>query len=290
MAFMKKRSLIGMIALLSLSLLFSGCPGDSGDLLLEKTKSLAAELGPNAWASRGAITLTGDITLNKNFTLPEDISLSIPAGKTFTTSSGKTLTVERGGRITAAGNLILESGSNSTIDGIVTVKSGGHFTNNGSNPITGLIVVEAGGKYTSNTFSIGDNAALLSLIDGRLIFNSTSLILDGEAELTKNTLIDTINGIMMLKINSTLTIASSITLTIKNNTAAQSAVVGESGEIAPRIIAFGNFDFSDAGNTRINFYDKAGAALSGGKVGSGKIYKWDSNADNNGNPGWKGTS
>jgi hypothetical protein len=287
---MKKRFSIGMIALLSVSLFFSSCPADGGSSLIAKTKSLATDLGPHAWASRTTIVLTEDIMLDKNFTLPADISLSIPAGKTFIADFGRTFTVEKGGSVTIAGNLILESGSKDTIDGTVTVKSGGSFTNNGGNPITGLIVVEAGGKYASSAFSIGNSTALLSLTNGKLFFNSSSLILDGEAELTKNSLIDTVSGSLTLKRNSTFTIAASITLTIKNSTAILHAIVGEDGGNESRIIVFGNFNFLDVSNTDINFYDNNGTALTLNSNGNGKIYQWNANANGRGNPGWKATS
>jgi hypothetical protein len=121
---------LGALAALMLAMvLFVGCaeespvgpsftpgpetPGDPGDPTPtpkgnpEGAAKLATALGGNASVEGSKVTLIDNITVSDPVTIPEGVTISVPATKTLTVADGATFTVADKGTVDVAGNLIV---------------------------------------------------------------------------------------------------------------------------------------------------------------------------------------
>ncbi|MDR1230940.1 MAG: hypothetical protein LBK61_06015 [Spirochaetaceae bacterium] len=95
---MEKKFFSGMAVLLIASLFFLGCPTDGDDddtppPSKSEAETLVDDLGGKATVDGKVVTLTDDVELAKDVTIPNDVTLKIDAGKTLTVPKDRTLTV-----------------------------------------------------------------------------------------------------------------------------------------------------------------------------------------------------
>jgi hypothetical protein len=94
---MKKKFFTGMaVLLLGASLFFFGCGGDDEPELppaKSAEESLKDDLGGKAAVDGTTVTLTDNVELTKEVTVPEGVTLSVPKDKTLTVGAGGSLTV-----------------------------------------------------------------------------------------------------------------------------------------------------------------------------------------------------
>jgi hypothetical protein len=118
----KKFFLCGMAALLSVSLFFLGCPGDSDDddEVKSPAQNLGDSLGSGVTVAGDVVTLTADKEIAVAVVIPSGVTLVVPANRTLTVMSGGSLTVTGtlrgavGGTDTAASQIVVQSGGTVT--------------------------------------------------------------------------------------------------------------------------------------------------------------------------------
>ncbi|MFP3090210.1 hypothetical protein LQZ21_07765 [Treponema sp. TIM-1] len=169
---MKKKLLYGMIALLSVSLFFIGCPTEADDGGApgspfddsggkrpspgESAKALAATLTslgiPVVDAGNGKLRISNATTITQPFAVPSGVELTVVTGTTIsapvTVGSGATLVVPSGtitvqdgtgtqGTITNAGTIEVQSGGNLNVAATGTLNNTGTIEVQGSGTLTG---------------------------------------------------------------------------------------------------------------------------------------------------------
>jgi hypothetical protein len=144
-----------MAALVSVSLIFLGCPTESDDSPGYSPEQAAAELAAVLGADKATVS-GATVTLIDNVNIPAALTVTVGNGVTLDVASAKTLTVDgvidNNGEISVSGTYIIPAptgditsrGSN---NGKVTVKSGGDLQSYGDAIAgEGETVVETGGK------------------------------------------------------------------------------------------------------------------------------------------------
>ncbi|MFP3089563.1 hypothetical protein LQZ21_04470 [Treponema sp. TIM-1] len=129
---MKKKIFYGMIALLSVSLFFLGCPTDTSD----DTSSI----GTPTWPETGN-TNTPPSTAQAAANLAAVLTASAPAGVTVTPNANGSVTIT-GGILPISDSLKIDSGVKIVVETGATLAVTGSITNDGT------IEVADGGKYT----------------------------------------------------------------------------------------------------------------------------------------------
>jgi hypothetical protein len=189
---MKKKILYGLIALLSVSVLFLACStGTSNDDTTiasipvdpdpiapippvspaAKAQDLANALGSDK------VTVTGSIVTIDNSGTPVSVSdVSIPLGVTIVVPTGETLTLSGtdnyvAGNFTVEGTVAVASGGELTVAGDLTVEGGVTVESGAEIAVAGALTVPSGGDFTvegeinntgdivvEGTYTIDDNA------------------------------------------------------------------------------------------------------------------------------------
>jgi hypothetical protein len=247
-----KKFLFGMAALVSVSLIFLGCPTESDDSPGYSPEQAAAELavalGADKVTVNGAtVTLTADVTIDAGTTatVGSGVTLDVAANKTLTVNGA----IDNSGNIEVSGTYIVPAptgdisrGSN---NGTVTVKSGGTLESYANLDGTGTNTVEAGGKVafkktgaegsTTPKYiagSSGDSPELFVLnagtdggpTGGTFTFGNGFYILGGSVSVNA-TWVQVNEGLIITKDvsfslaeNAVLTIPNGKMLTLKNST------------------------------------------------------------------------
>ncbi|MDR1468620.1 MAG: hypothetical protein LBT00_04940 [Spirochaetaceae bacterium] len=183
----KKFFIIGLTALLGVSLFLTGCPTDADDTdgLSEAEKATnelanTGVLNGKATASGTTVTLKEGVDLEdaEPFVIPAGVTLAVPDGIILSVDSTAeltvtgaltvegTLTIPQSGEIVveSGGEYVLEDGADGTNEGTITIESGGSTWGKGGD-ITGngVNVVEKGGKAylhgttaTDRDYVVGD--------------------------------------------------------------------------------------------------------------------------------------
>ncbi|MDR2150927.1 MAG: hypothetical protein LBO67_09025 [Spirochaetaceae bacterium] len=141
---MTKKFLFSLIALVSISVVFMGCPEDASKTIAQE---LQKELGGSSVADVDGttVTLKAAKTLDKNITVPSGITLTIKSGTTLTTST-YTLTVK--GTLVVQGTLVAGTAT-------VVGKSGGQ------------VKIETGGVCAATIFYPNGAGAAAAAVAGK---------------------------------------------------------------------------------------------------------------------------
>jgi hypothetical protein len=295
-------------------------------------ETLAAALGEgNATVSGSIVTLAKSTTIaaSSSVTVPKDVTLVVASGKNLTVVSGATLTVAASAKLTVVGDIIVngtlvsENGSGGTLNGTVTVKSGGILKdknpsggslwseNTAANSPSGPIIFESGAKAygpDDQTFvlidTVGCNPAarIFELASGTtLTLKNTEFILDGNA---------TVHGIYSIAVPNGLTIKAGGTLTVNNLWSNEppadainflwvtSSINGEpagDGKTASKLVSTTYIIYGNGNTNTPKFYTAEGAPAYHA-TGSSQpdhrsvelgTYNWDATASSEGDAGWK---
>jgi hypothetical protein len=293
---------------------------EKGKLVAHDADNLMAALDGATKDKPVAVEVKNDIELSDTtvvfegatLTIPDDITLTIPAQKTLRVAGtialdGKStlrvsgildvagkisiakngvMNVQDGGEYilegTADGGIRLDAGTNK---GTVYIRSGGvTHGKGGAVDGVGLNVVEAGGMalYTQGSptqrMIDGTNStakAVFKFTSGTLSFNNWEYILDGTGTLASNfQLLSSRHQILTVNSSSTLTIASGVTLSGEADTTnpANTTQIVNKGTIVVQGTS--------------NFYPGSGTTALPSPIGSG-TYTWSETAGGPGTPGWK---
>jgi hypothetical protein len=171
---MKKNMLFGMIAWLSVSLFFLGCPtdasddndtsynmpdqgngappnsGQSGKALADALTSLGITVTDDG---KGNITITGSPTLST--------PVSVPNGATLSVATGQTLTVDAPLTVSSGGTLSVPGTSTLTVNGGKSLTVAGTLDAEGTLDVAGPVSVENGGTIS---IALGANGDLTDTI------------------------------------------------------------------------------------------------------------------------------
>jgi hypothetical protein len=272
----------------------------------------------------GEMVLTGNLTsaadnaINTKVTINQNAKLTVKGGTTLTIGSTGELAVENTGSVIVEGTLVSEDNSKGTLNGTVTVKSGGIlkdrnpsggslWTENG--PTSGSIIFESGAK----AYGPVDEIALIDTADcapaatifelggaSTLTLKKEQFILDGTA---------TVHGTYSIAVTNGLTIKAGSTLTVNNSWSndpanainflwVTSSINGEPAEnekaasklVSQTTIIYGN------GNTNVPKFYKADGSAAYGATGPAQpdhisvelgTYNWDAAAGGGATAGWK---
>jgi hypothetical protein len=209
---MKKKLLYGMIALISVSLFFLGCPTDSsgdgpGNPSLgpdvngtrptpgQAAKALAADLEkagiPTTDNGNGNLVITGAAAIATPISVPAGVNLTVTGGTTaitapitvgggaaFGASGGGILALNTGASVNVApsGTLAVSGAGAITIASGVTVDLSGTYTvaNNTSGTNAGTIITKAGGEIRSGSGVAITGGTNIVEAGGKVYFNADS--------------------------------------------------------------------------------------------------------------------
>jgi hypothetical protein len=188
---MKKRFIFGMIALLSVSLFFLGCPTDANDDTAS-TSFLPPDEGgtrpsPAAQGKALAAALTaagvsvkddgnGGLTIDADTTL--DTPVSVPAGVNLAVDPGVTLTVDAPLTVSSGGTLSVK---NATLAVNETITVEGTFAVDGANAID---IQAGGGIEVTGTYNLaanagGNNLGTVTIGPGGVVRNGANVNIGG---------------------------------------------------------------------------------------------------------------
>ncbi|MDR1960716.1 MAG: cell wall-binding repeat-containing protein, partial [Gracilibacteraceae bacterium] len=194
----------------------------SGVLTAEGETTVAGNLNVSGAASLGGTNILsgGALRVNGTGRIAAKGAVNTQPGSVLDIAAGGEVTVEKGGALNVA------AGTGGDLEGLLTVRSGGAFSDGGFNQSGGIygwawpentpsanpgaaIVIEPDAAWSDGARGI---SAALCLTDGELIIRRNDLTIDGAAEAEKNL---TIPDQITLKIKSAgiLTVAGGQTLT-----------------------------------------------------------------------------
>jgi hypothetical protein len=293
-----KKFLFGMAALVSVSLIFLGCPTESDDSPGYSPEQAAAELA----AVLGAVNVTVEgatVTLINDVTIPATLTVTVGSGVTLDVASAKTLTVDgvidNNGEISVSGTFsipdptgdITSRGSN---NGKVTVKDGGTLHSYGDAIAgDGETVVETGGKvawgesnstpvYSAGPLSANPVRFVLSAAEGDkaggyFVYGNTFYRIGGSVSFNASwtgepyyDVIDLHNESFTINADGVFTIPAGKGFRVKNvgpgTTQPIRAITGEgTTEKSASIVVTGNLYIEDVTAVTVNFYDNTGAKV-----------------------------
>jgi cytoskeletal protein CcmA (bactofilin family) len=246
--FMKKKFIFGMIALLSVSLFFLGCPTEASDddtsgapflppdeggsppSSADQAKALAqtlTSLGLTVTLSGSTLTIVGSESLNK--------PLIVPAGVTLAAQVGETLTVEALITVAAGATLSVPAGATLTVDGT----NNGELTVAGTLSNPGTLTVDGPLTVTGTITNAGT---------GTITVTDTAVIANGANAGTV-----TIDGGGTLTVTGALTNTGAATLAVDDGTLKVTGAINNTGaiSIAATGILNGGVNLTGAGLTKV---------------------------------------
>ena len=168
------------------------------------------------------ITLNTDITLSDEYTIPENVSISV--------GESATLTIDSGATVTLSGDMFIDSGSTLQINSAATlvIEDGGALQINGTLVKNGTIT-----NYGSFGTSINSYAELVAAIaDGVTSLDITSSFpLTGDVEISNSTTLTVLNSTLTVQAGKTLTVNGYLNLTGGSLTVASSGKLLNNGQI-----------------------------------------------------------
>ncbi|MDR1229876.1 MAG: hypothetical protein LBK61_00595 [Spirochaetaceae bacterium] len=243
----KKFLFIGMAVLLSASLFLIGCGGDEeevGTPAPSAAETLVEDLGGAEKASVDGttVTLTDNVVLAKNVTVPSGVTLTVGAGKTLTVPADKTLTVT--GTLNGAGET--------------------------STLVLGVAVTVAGTELAAGTYVWYGNAwkTETAVAEAKAAALATAL---GAGNATANGATVTLTAATVsIAQNDTLTIPANVTLVVPNGTTfSMAGTFNVTGAV--NVESGGEYQFLSTGNGTISgniTIESGGAVVS---VGGGDL-------------------